>query len=317
MKKIQESTYKKIYYFVNVPLLFLFTFIISILYLSEEYIKEEAKQTIVFETYLYANDLQSELLENLDKTIVLLEKFKPKEKGLKTKIKEGLTKFFVKKEETGQLENFINKSKEKINTKVKEQFHSTLDNMEEKYDIVFDDRSYQGVVDHINKLRSNVANINIDENSIESIVNGNNYSYDENHLITKIFTRVRDYYNNTLNLLMDDLKKIPIFGFFVFLLAVLGGYFTKREDDFFYPMLIATAVIFIGTSMYVLNQNWVYNILTNNFVGGTYTVVMSIILLFEIDIIFNRARISEGLLRSLPDIIENIDFDLPDISIDV
>lgn len=313
MKKIQESTFKKIFYFLCVPLLLLFAFILSLLNFGEGYIKKEAENTVIYETTLYANDLQNELLVNLQKTTELLEKFKPKEKGFKTKIKEKFTDLFVKKEETGTLQKFIDSSKEKMSKKIEEQFHKTLTKVEKKYGIILKERTYQGVIDEINDLKIEIAKINIDEDSIESIIAGNNYNFENDHIVSKTFNHVRDYYNNTLELLIDDLMTIPLFGFIVYLLAVLGGYFTKREDDFFYPMLVATIVVLTGTGMYIFNQDWIYNVLTNNFVGGTYTIVMSIILLFELDIIINKARITEWLLRRLPDIIENIE--LPDIEL--
>lgn len=321
MKQIKESTYKKIYYFLNVPFLLLFTAVLCMLHFGGGYIKQEANVIVMNESVLYASDLQQEIIVNIDKITVILEKFKPKKSGFKELVKEKFGRIFSKKENNTKLKDLVDSSKTWASEKIKQKFSLALLKIEVQYGIKLTQTTYQGVIDELIEMKTQVKNVTVDEESIRLLIDGNNFNFEKNHVMVNSFDKVRGYYDNTLELLMNDLQKIPTLGFVVYLLATLGGYFTKREDDFFYPMLIATVVVFTGTSMYLFNQDWIYNILTNQFVGGFYVFIMSVILLLEIDIIFNNARITEHLIEYLPDMIESIDIeislpDLPDLPLD-
>lgn len=311
MKKIKESTYKKVYYYINIPFLILFGFLLFILFIGDNYIKNRAYQVVTSKATVLSIEIQGKIINNLDKSIFLLEKFKPKVPILKEITNDVLekarsSKFFG---------SFVEKDEDNLKNKAKEKIDIAFQKLEQKYDIKFEPRTLEGVEYQLNSIKNEIEHIEITDEMTSSVLLGSNLNFSDNGFVSKSFDKVRVYYKNTLDGLLADIRLVIVFNFIVFLIAVFGGIITKREDDFFYPMVIATVSVVIGSSFYAFNQDWVYNILTHNYVGGTYITILFFILLFDVDILLNKAKVTEAFFRSLPDIIESID--ITDIDFDI
>ena len=118
---------------------------------------------------------------------------------------------------------------------------------------------------------------------------------------------VKGKYYQTLDALLTDIRIFAGLNTFIFLVlfAVLAkSSFATR------PLLLPSVLMLIATgasiSIYIFGQNWFYTIIFNNYMGYGYLAYVGIIFAFLIDIVYNKATITESILSRIADILSCI-----------
>jgi hypothetical protein len=63
------------------------------------------------------------------------------------------------------------------------------------------------------------------------------------------------------------------------------------------PAVVLIGAVAVSASLYLFNQNWLHTIVFGEYVGLAYSAYLVGVALFFTDIVFNRARVSTGIVR--------------------
>jgi len=118
--------------------------------------------------------------------------------------------------------------------------------------------------------------------------------------IEKIKQFMSQSYMFVMQKVLDDFKIFTGSNFFVLTLLLFLLYLkpsnTKRLEILAGLMLVS---VLISSYFYIFNQNWFFTLIFDSYVGFGYLVYVGIVFGFLVDIGFNKARITEGLLNAI------------------
>lgn len=116
----------------------------------------------------------------------------------------------------------------------------------------------------------------------------------------RIAELVENKYAQVAGALLHEVRIFSASNGVVFLLLALVAWRWKRAS----LQLLAPAAVLLGAAaiiacMYLLNQNWLQTILLGDYVGYLYIPYLAAALVFMADVVFNRARLSSLVVRSV------------------
>ncbi len=95
----------------------------------------------------------------------------------------------------------------------------------------------------------------------------------------------------TVNNLFRDINIFLLTNTISLTLALLSVYIKKNSTLVVKLSWVVIASTLLSSLIYVFNQNWFYNILFNNYLGYTYSIIQLIITAILADVTFNRGAI--------------------------
>ena len=116
----------------------------------------------------------------------------------------------------------------------------------------------------------------------------------------RLDTLIRSKYMETANQLTREFRIFTGTNAIVFALLAVATLTRSRAGLHLVPPAIVLLVAAMLTAyLYVFNQNWLHTIVFSDYVGFTYVAYLGVAFFFLCDILFNRARITTGLLNAL------------------
>jgi len=200
-------------------------------------------------------------------------------------------------------ETFIKESEEKIKRHIpaldrtkdflEERLNLNTDNMKRKaLDIL--PRLVSGVVTKMQDPSQTITrNMMIDRQFSSDVTV--NQSTD----IQLLLTRLAELdYIEIVRQLLNDLRIFTGTNLIAFSLLLFGGLFQKRTGA---QMAVSGSLLLISVILcslvYLLNQNWLYTLMDNDYVGYSYCGYVGIVFLFLCDLVLNDARISDFIIE--------------------
>jgi len=83
----------------------------------------------------------------------------------------------------------------------------------------------------------------------------------------------------------------------IVLLLMLYLAFRQNSTKLKFLTTLMTASTLLASYLYIFKQNWFFTIIFNDYLGITYLIYLAIILFVLVDIIFNKARITDLVLN--------------------
>ncbi len=86
----------------------------------------------------------------------------------------------------------------------------------------------------------------------------------------------------------------------VFLLVLLVSFFKpKAVAHLFFPALLLLTSTLVCSYFYIFEQNWLFTIIYNDYLGLAYLAYVGVVFLFLCDIALNRARVTSEILNAV------------------
>lgn len=118
---------------------------------------------------------------------------------------------------------------------------------------------------------------------------------------TRVTEMIKGRYDSTVSGLRRDLLIFLGTNLAAFMLIGMASFArTTRRTLIIYPALLLTVTVVICCGFYILNTDWFYTLLFQNFAGFGYTVWMALLFALLIDITLNYARVTLQMLSHLP-----------------
>ncbi|WP_221274507.1 hypothetical protein [Thaumasiovibrio subtropicus] len=111
---------------------------------------------------------------------------------------------------------------------------------------------------------------------------------------------VKSQYIEIVANLKTDLRIFLGSNLLVFLALIIVSFAKpKANTHLFVPGLLLVASTVISSSIYIFGQDWFFTILYNDYIGLGYLAYISVIFVFLLDIIINRARLTSKIINGI------------------
>jgi hypothetical protein len=152
----------------------------------------------------------------------------------------------------------------------------------------------------IGKVVSDIYEGKIKEETVQNFVSDSMKSKISSldYAISNIEIMISGKYYEILNRLIKDIRVFSVCNAFLFLIALLIASSKKitARQAMLSTLLLLIATI-ASTTIYIFGQNWFYTIVFNKYVGFSYLIYVGIIFLFQCDLVFNKARVTDGIIN--------------------
>lgn len=109
----------------------------------------------------------------------------------------------------------------------------------------------------------------------------------------KLTTLIESKYRDVAQSLLGEIRIFSTANAAVFLLlAITAGIWKRSALQLIAPGLVLVGAAAITATMYLFNQDWLQTILLNDYVGLWYFPYLGLALVFMLDAVFNRGRLS-------------------------
>jgi hypothetical protein len=152
----------------------------------------------------------------------------------------------------------------------------------------------------VGKVVSDIYKGEIEEETIQNLIReymGERIS-SLDYAISNIVKLIIGKYHDILNQLINDIRIFSGCNAFLFLMALLialSKRITSRQAMLSTLLLLIATIA--STTIYIFGQNWFYTIVFNKYVGFSYLIYVGLIFLFQCDLIFNKARVTDGIIN--------------------
>ena len=117
----------------------------------------------------------------------------------------------------------------------------------------------------------------------------------------KLNTLIRTKYMETAEKLTREFKIFTGSNTVVFALLAIAGLVKKKAGVHLIPSaVVLVAAAGITAYLYLFNQNWLHTLVFSDYLGLAYVAYLSVVFAWLSDVIFNRARVTSAILRSIP-----------------
>ena len=107
--------------------------------------------------------------------------------------------------------------------------------------------------------------------------------------------------------LLDDFKIFVGSNFIsLFVLFLLFQYKPKYEKVFLWLSIFMLVSTVVCSYFYIFNQNWFFTLIFNDFIGYGYLAYLLALFSFFVDIVFNKARITQVILDAIGSIFSSV-----------
>lgn len=90
----------------------------------------------------------------------------------------------------------------------------------------------------------------------------------------------------------------------IFLLLLLVSFFKPQAvTHLFLPGLLLVCSTIVCSYFYIFEQNWLFTIIYNDYLGYSYLTYIGVLFLFLCDIVFNRARVTTEIINAALEVI--------------
>jgi len=115
---------------------------------------------------------------------------------------------------------------------------------------------------------------------------------------------IRGKYTDLVHALMSEIRLFSGINTALFA-AVLALLFARWREPA--VVLVPAALLLVATAVcvavYVFGQNWFFSIFLKDYAGYSYLAYVGVVFAFLLDIAFNRARVTQAILNSLPGVL--------------
>lgn len=118
---------------------------------------------------------------------------------------------------------------------------------------------------------------------------------------TRVTEMIKGRYDSTIAGLRRDLMIFLGTNLAAFMLIGAASFArTSRRTLIIYPALLLGLTVVVCSGFYLLNTDWFYTLLFQNFIGFGYSIWIAVLFALLIDIVLNYARITLRILSNLP-----------------
>jgi len=111
---------------------------------------------------------------------------------------------------------------------------------------------------------------------------------------------IKDKYIAIISSLKFDLRIFLGTNTALFLSLLLVSFFKPRAiAHLFLPAILLFVATLLSSSIYVVGQDWFYTILYNDYMGFGYLAYIAVIFGVLVDIVFNHARLTTGIINGV------------------
>ncbi len=116
----------------------------------------------------------------------------------------------------------------------------------------------------------------------------------------RLTTLIRTQYMETAGKLTLEFRIFTGTNAVVFLLLGLAALFRRNASLHLLPVAVVllVAALLVGY-LYLFNQNWLHTVVFGDYMGFAFVGYLAVVFAFLCDVLFNRARITTGLLNSV------------------
>jgi hypothetical protein len=108
---------------------------------------------------------------------------------------------------------------------------------------------------------------------------------------------IQEKYKSTTDNLKADIRIFSGSNFILFsLLLILALSKAKRLKALFVPAMLLLLATILSTLIYIFGQNWIYVLMSNNYMGFGYLIYVAVIFFFLCDIAFFEATFTQIVL---------------------
>ncbi|MDR2016971.1 MAG: hypothetical protein LBP90_05145 [Burkholderiales bacterium] len=119
---------------------------------------------------------------------------------------------------------------------------------------------------------------------------------------SKLLGWIESAYANVTQSLLRELRIVCFSNAFAFALLGIVTLVRRRATlQLALPALVLVGAVFITTSLYLFNQNWLHTIVFGAYVGWAYSFYLGTVALLLADIAFNRARVCTEIVNMILD----------------
>lgn len=118
---------------------------------------------------------------------------------------------------------------------------------------------------------------------------------------TRVAEMIKGRYDSTIQGLRRELMIFLGTNLATFMIIGLASFAsTSRRTLIIYPALLLSLTVIICCGFYLFNKDWFYTLLFQNFIGFGYSIWISALFTWLLDIVLNRARVTLKILSNLP-----------------
>jgi hypothetical protein len=116
----------------------------------------------------------------------------------------------------------------------------------------------------------------------------------------KLLGWIESAYANVTQSLLRELRIVSLSNALAFALLGVATLVRRRATlQLALPVLVLVGAVFITTSLYLFNQNWLHTIVFGTYVGWMYSFYLGSVALLLADIAFNGARVCTAFLHAI------------------
>lgn len=114
-------------------------------------------------------------------------------------------------------------------------------------------------------------------------------------------------YIETVSQLKSDIRIFTLSNASMFLLLLLVSCLKPQAiKQLFVPGMMLFVATSIAAVIYVFGQNWLYNLIFNDYMGWAYLVYLTVIFTLLLDISLNKCRVTSEIFNALGSVFSNI-----------
>lgn len=107
-------------------------------------------------------------------------------------------------------------------------------------------------------------------------------------------------YMEVVTELKTDVRIFAGTNMFVFLLLLFVSFLKPKSiSHLFVPGALLTGATIVCSYLYIFQQNWLFTIIYNDYLGFAYLGYVVVVFLFLSDIVFNRARVTTEIINGI------------------
>lgn len=116
---------------------------------------------------------------------------------------------------------------------------------------------------------------------------------------SKLTTLIESAYSSVTSQLMREFRIFTASNATAFALLAVVTFFRRRATlQLLLPAAVLLGAVFITSSLYLFNQDWLHTIIYGQYVGWTYALYLAAVALLLSDVVFNRARVTTRLVNT-------------------
>ena len=116
----------------------------------------------------------------------------------------------------------------------------------------------------------------------------------------KLLGFMKTKYMEVVTELIRDIRIFTGSNTFVFIFLLLISFLKpKAVTHLFLPGVLLLTATLVCSFFYIFEQNWLFTIIYNNYLGFAYLGYVGIVFLFLCDIVFNKARVTTEIINAI------------------